>query len=63
MIRDMIRGGELAYGDPIPSQRQIEDGCRVAKATCGKALRALVDGGDVVVVPGIGAMVARKARR
>jgi DNA-binding GntR family transcriptional regulator len=60
IIRDRIRSRELAEGDAIPSQKEIQDQFGVARATAAKALRVLTDEGIVVVVPGVGARVAGK---
>ena len=60
IIRDRIESGELGEGDHIPSQKEIQDTYGVARATAAKALRVLPDEGIVVVVPGVGARVARR---
>jgi DNA-binding GntR family transcriptional regulator len=47
-------------GQPIPSQNTIMQTYGVARMTAHKALGLLVDEGIVVVVPGVGALVARR---
>lgn len=63
IIRTQIEQGELSEGDSIPSQIQIQQEYGVAKATASKALAVLVEEGLVVVVPGLGARVARRLAR
>ena len=63
IIRARIESGELQPGDPIPSQNTIIQAYGVARATAAKALGVLRDEGIVVVVPGIGALVARRKRQ
>jgi DNA-binding GntR family transcriptional regulator len=60
IIRGQIEQGQLQPGDRIPSQQQMQDEYAVAKATAAKALKVLVNEGLVVVVPGLGARVARR---
>jgi len=60
IIRARIERGELRPGDPIPSQNTIIQTYGVARATAAKALKVLKDEGTVVVVPGVGALVARR---
>jgi GntR family transcriptional regulator len=60
IIRARIERGELQPGDPIPSQITIIQTYGVARATAAKALKVLKDEGAVVVVPGVGALVARR---
>lgn len=57
----MIESGELAEGDAIPSRDRLQEDYGIARDTAAKALRLLVDEGLVVVVPGRGARVARRA--
>lgn len=59
IIRTRIESGELQPGQPIPSQNTIMQQYGVARMTAHKALGVLVDEGIVVVVPGVGALVAR----
>jgi GntR family transcriptional regulator len=60
IIRGRIERGELQPGDPIPSQITIMQTYGIARATAHKALGVLKDEGTVVVVPGVGALVARR---
>ena len=60
LIRAQIESGELGEGDPIPTREQMQQEYGVARDTAAKALRVLVDEGLVVVVPGLGARVARR---
>lgn len=60
LIRARIESGEIQPGQPIPSQTTIMQRYGVARMTAHKALGVLVDEGLVVVVPGVGALVARK---
>jgi GntR family transcriptional regulator len=60
IIRARIERGELEPGRPIPSRRMIHQEYGVAATTVHRALRVLVGEGLVVVVPGMGARVARK---
>lgn len=59
-IRRRIESGELQPGQPIPSQNQIIQRYGIARQTAHNALRLLVDEGLVVIVPGVGALVARR---
>jgi DNA-binding GntR family transcriptional regulator len=61
IIRARIETGQLAEGDQIPSRDQMQQDYGIARDTAAKALRLLVDEGLVVVVPGRGARVARRA--
>lgn len=63
LIRARIESGELRPGDPIPSQNWIIQNYGVARQTAHNALRLLVDEGLVVIVPGVGALVARRRNR
>jgi GntR family transcriptional regulator len=60
LIRARIESGELQPGQPIPSQNTLMQRYGVARMTAHKALGVLVDEGLVVVVPGVGALVARR---
>lgn len=60
IIRAQIERGDFRPGEPIPSQNTIIQTYGVARATAAKALGVLRDEGIVVVVPGIGALVARR---
>jgi GntR family transcriptional regulator len=59
-LRDQIERGDLAPGDPIPSQTRLVQETGLAKATVQRAVRLLVEEGLVVIVPGIGGFVARR---
>lgn len=59
IIRGRIESGELRPGQPVPSQNTIVQTYGVARMTAHKALGVLVSEGLVVVVPGVGALVAR----
>ena len=63
LIRRRITSGELQPGDAIPSQNTIIQRYGVARMTAHRALQVLVDEGSVVIVPGVGALVARKQTR
>jgi DNA-binding GntR family transcriptional regulator len=60
-IRARIERGELQPGQPIPSQTTIMQQYGVARMTAHKALGVLRDEGLVVIVPGVGALVARQS--
>ncbi len=60
LIRRRIASGELAPGQPIPSQTTLMQRYDVARMTAHRALQVLVREGLVVIVPGIGALVARQ---
>jgi hypothetical protein len=56
----LVSFAELEPGEPIPSQNTIIQAYGVARMTAHKPLGFLVDEGLVVVVPGVGALVARR---
>lgn len=56
-LRERIRAGTIAAGQPIPSARQIVADFDVALATASKAISQLKDEGLVRVEPGIGTIV------
>jgi GntR family transcriptional regulator len=60
IIRARIESGEIQPGQPIPSQNTIMQTYGVARMTAHKALQVLADEGVVVVVPGVGALVATR---
>lgn len=63
LIRARIESGELGPGDSIPSQNWIIQHYGIARQTAHNALALLVDEGLVVIVPGVGAKVARQRSR
>lgn len=63
LIRRRIESGELTVGDSIPSQNWIIQNYGIARQTAHNALMVLVDEGLVVIVPGVGAKVARQRSR
>lgn len=44
-IRNMIKAGEIAPGDALPSERKLEDVTGTSRVTIRKAIRELVDEG------------------
>lgn len=60
LIRARIQSGDLQPGDSIPSQNWIIQNYGIARQTAHNALMVLVDEGLVVIVPGVGAKVARR---
>jgi len=62
-IRRRITTGELGPGDPIPSARRITREWGVAIATATKAHAVLRQDGLTQVVPGVGTVVATRARQ
>jgi GntR family transcriptional regulator len=59
ILRGQIERGELAPGDPIPSQTQLVQQHGLARMTVQRAVRILVAEGLVVIVPGIGGFVRK----
>jgi AcrR family transcriptional regulator len=57
-LRERIRAGEFAPGDPVPSTRRLTRQWGVAMATATKALAVLRAEGLIRPVPGIGTVVA-----
>jgi AcrR family transcriptional regulator len=57
-LRRRIASGELATGDRVPSTRQLTRDFGVAMATATKVIGALRQEGLVLVLPGIGTVVA-----
>ncbi|GAA0355175.1 hypothetical protein GCM10009530_00320 [Microbispora corallina] len=66
-IGEQIRRGDLADGDPVPSEAELETGYGVARTTARRVARELRDLGLVRTVPGEGTFVGRgpirRARR
>ena len=54
ILREQIRGGDLAPGRPVPSLRTLTETYGVNRGTAAKAIRVLADEGLVVVVKGRG---------
>ncbi|ETK35770.1 GntR family transcriptional regulator [Microbispora sp. ATCC PTA-5024] len=66
-IGEQIRRGDLADGDPVPSEAELGAGYGVARTTARRVARELRDLGLVRTVPGEGTFVGRgtvhRARR
>jgi len=60
ILRGQIERGELQSGSALPSQATMVQRYGVARMTASRAVRLLVDEGLVVIVPGMGAFVARR---
>lgn len=56
-LRELIRSGKIARGQPIPSVHALIQQTGVAKNTASKAVRVLKDEGLVGQVPGRGVYV------
>ncbi|MGK5532116.1 GntR family transcriptional regulator [Streptomyces sp. URMC 129] len=57
-IRKMIRSGQLAPGERVPSSRELEAEYEIANMTARSSLRLLRDEGLIYSVPGRGNFVA-----
>jgi GntR family transcriptional regulator len=60
ILRGQIERGELRSGDALPSQATMVQRYGVARMTASRAVRLLVNEGLAVIVPGMGAFVARR---
>lgn len=60
-IAARIESGELAPGDPIPSETVLEAEYGLARGTIRKAVAALRDEGVIVTTRGKGSYVAEQA--
>jgi DNA-binding GntR family transcriptional regulator len=54
IVRQQIIDGTLEPGQPVPSITRLSQEHGHARATCGKALRTLEDGGLLTRIPGLG---------
>jgi GntR family transcriptional regulator len=57
ILRERIRGGELAPGDPVPSETELEQEYELARGTIRKAIAVLRDEGLIVTTKGKGSWV------
>jgi len=57
-----IDTGELPADEPIPSQAELAERFKVARATCAKAARTLRDAGIMYVVTGKGSVYLREGK-
>lgn len=57
ILRARIEAGELAPGDPLPSEKTLEQGFGVARETARRAVRLLREQGYAVTIPGRGSYV------
>ena len=60
ILRGQIERGEIQPGEALPSQATMVQRYGVARMTVSRAVRLLVDEGLAVIVPGMGAFVARR---
>lgn len=58
LLRGLIRSGELAPGDHVPSEPQLARDYGISRDTAQRALAALADEGLIVRRRGIGSIVA-----
>jgi GntR family transcriptional regulator len=58
ILRNRIESGDLAPGDPLPSEVEIEQATGLARGTIRVAIRSLRDDGLIVTAQGKGSFVA-----
>lgn len=58
LLRTQIRTGELSPGNPAPTITSLVQEHGNTRATCGKALQALVNEGLLIRYPGLGYYIA-----
>lgn len=62
ILRAKIERGEIAPGDPLPSEAQLQQEHGVSRGTVRQAVKALRESGHVVTLPGRGSFVPPKPR-
>ena len=60
-IVSRIDAGELTEGQPIPSEKELQDAFGVARTTARRAIAYLRDNGVVRTVAGRGTYVAKRS--
>jgi len=60
ILRGKIESGELAKGDPLPSESYLQQEHSVSRVTVRKAVEVLRDEGLVITLPQRGTFVAEK---
>jgi DNA-binding GntR family transcriptional regulator len=60
ILRGKIESGELAEGDPLPSESYLQQEHGVSRVTVRKAVEVLRDEGLVITLPQRGTFVAEK---
>jgi GntR family transcriptional regulator len=58
ILRERIRSGDLAPGDPVPSETELEQTYDLARGTIRKAIAVLREEGLIVTTKGKGSWVA-----
>lgn len=56
-LRAAIEAGQYAPGDPLPSEKTLEQTYGVARETARRAMAALRESGHAVTIPGRGSYV------
>jgi DNA-binding GntR family transcriptional regulator len=59
-LREQITSGEIAPGQPLPSEKQIGQATGCAATTVRRAIKLLRDEGIVFTVPGRGSYAAKR---